>query len=114
MPKYISDKDASLMRAEGRARHLPEASRRFVEEPDQHAEVHAATVAVLDRLAAGQEMLADEIAAQGRAHENMMKEIAAGSRSHKDTAPPLERIKRWDFTVEHDDAGRIKKVVARA
>ena len=112
MPKYISDKDASLMRAEGRARHLPEASRRFVEEPDQHAEVHAATVAVLDRLAAGQEMLADEIAAGSRSHREMIQRLEA--RSLRPEAPKEEKIRKWDFAIERDDEGRIKKVVARA
>lgn len=115
MPKYLSDKDASLMRATGKAKHLPEASRRFVEEPDAHAEVHAATVQVLDRLAAGQEMLADEIAAGRRSHEKLIERVVdSGLRRNDEKPMPVERIKKWDFTIERDDEGRIKKVVARA
>jgi hypothetical protein len=100
------------MRAEGRAKHLPEASRRFVEEPDAHAQVHEATVAVLDRLLDLQELVVDEIAGQGRAHKEMISRLDA--RSLRPEAPREEKIRKWDFAIERDDEGRIKKVVARA
>lgn len=117
MPKYLSDSDASRMRAEGAAKHLPEASRKVEKAKDEHAETHQATVKLLGRLVAGQEMLADGLAEQQKATRELMKEVSdAGNRQ---LPPPVvnvsaDRVKRWDFTIERDEDGRIKKVVARA
>ncbi|MCU0735869.1 MAG: hypothetical protein MUF20_10155 [Methylotetracoccus sp.] len=117
MPKYLSDKDASVLRAEGRAKHLPEASRRAVAEIDPHDETHKATMKLLDRLVAGQEMLAGEMAEARRdaaaAMENVSNVMTAAARQAPSPSPPAERIRRWDFSIERDEDGRIKKVVAR-
>lgn len=118
MPKYLSDSDANRLRASGQAKHTPEESRRHEKEKDEHAETHQATVELLGRLVACQEQLAEGLADQQKATREIMKEVAA---SGKKTPPaPVvnvaapDRIRRWDFAIERDDDGRIKKVVARA
>lgn len=117
MPKYLKDAEASRLRAEGKAKHLPDESRRIPDPgPDPHEELHRATAEVLARLADGQAELAGEIAAGRRSHEKLMeKVIAAGKPLPPAAAPkPEPRIRRWEFSVEHDDEGRIKRVVAQA
>lgn len=117
MPKYLSDPEANRLRADGKARHLPEASRRMREEgPDFHEETHKATLAAIDRLADGQEQLAGEIAAGRRSQLDMTEKIiAAGKPLPQAPAPkPEPRIRRWEFEFELDDEGRIKRVIAQA
>lgn len=117
MPKYLSDSDASRMRAEGAAKHLPEASRKVEKAKDEHAETHQATVKLLGRLVAGQEILADGLTEQQKVTRELIKEVSAAGKRNL-PAPVVnvatEKIKRWDFTIERDDDGRIKKVTARA
>lgn len=117
MPKYLSDPEANRLRAEGKAKHLPEASRKLKDEgPDPHAELHKATVAAIERIAEGQEQLAESIAAGRRSQLEMTEKIiAAGKPLPQVKAPaPEPRIRRWEFAIEHDEDGRIKRVVAQA
>jgi hypothetical protein len=118
MPKYLSDKDANLMRVSGKAKHLPDESRRIEKEgPDEHAETHKATVRVLGKLAATQETLAGVIADTRSETTAALERIGKGiTAAIKAVQPPTipERARRWDFTIERDADGRIKKVVAKA
>ena len=102
MPKYLSDKDANLMRAEGRARHLPEASRRMREpEKDHVAEAIA-------RMADVQETMADVLAG-----------VAAASRvAPAPSAPQIVRVEQpsvppprmREFIIERDEDGRMTSI----
>jgi hypothetical protein len=118
LPKYLSDPDANRLRAEGKAKHLPEASRKLKDEgPDPHAELHKATVAAIDRLAEGQEQLAESIAAGRRSQIEITEKIIAAGKPlpQAPPAPKVEpRIRRWEFEFELDEDGRIKRVVAQA
>ena len=102
MPKYISDKEANLMRATGRAKHVPEASRRLREpEKDQVAEAIA-------RMADVQETMA-----------GVLSEVAVASRVAP--APPAPQIVRMEqpnvrpprmreFLITRDEDGRMKSI----